>query len=181
MNTLGGYIATIVVSLIVGYLSQFLKPRSKLLCWSPHNFYFDLKLQPTNVVLQTNSVTIQNVGRVAAENVEIIHQQKPDFFELFPARDFEEGTTANGEHVIKIKNIGPKEWVLMQLLSYVTAPVLKNVRWKEGQAKWVAIQPQRVWPRWVNVSVTALLIIGAGTVVYVLVRGLMYLLPLILR
>jgi hypothetical protein len=55
------------------------------------------------------------------------------------------------------------------------------VRWKDGQAKWVTIQPQRVWPRWVNVSVTALLIIGAGTVAYVLVRALIYLLPVMLH
>jgi hypothetical protein len=168
MDTLGGYIATIVVSLIIGYVSQFLKPRSKLLCWSPHNFYFDLKTQ--GVVLQTNSLTLQNVGRLPAEEIEIIHKQKPDFFELFPSMTYEETTNPNGEHVITIRNLGPKEWVLVQLLSYTNAPVVKNVRWKGGHATWVQIQPQRVWPRWLVNIVTAILFVGCGTLVYAAIR-----------
>src|SRR5690349_21084225 len=125
MDTLSGYIATIVVGLVGGYLAQFLAPRSKLLCWSPHNFFFNLRDE--KVVLQTNSITVQNVGRLPAEDIEIIHKQRPDFFELFPPVEYQEVTNTNGEHVIKIKSLGPKEWLLVQLLSYKTAPNLKNV------------------------------------------------------
>jgi hypothetical protein len=110
MDTLGGYIATIVVSLLTGYFAQFLQPRSKLLCWSPHNFFFDLKNE--KVLLQTNSLTVQNVGRKPAEDVEIIHKQRPDFFELYPSIEYQEISNPNGEHVIKVKSLGPKEWVV---------------------------------------------------------------------
>lgn len=168
MDTLAGYIATIVVSLIIGYLGQFFQPRSKLLCWSPHNFYFDLKAQ--QVVLQTNSLTVQNVGRLPAEEIEIIHQQKPDFFELFPAVEYQELRNPNGEHVIKVKSLGPREWILLQLLSYTNPPVLKNVRWKDGQAKWVQIQPQRVWPRWVQIAMITVFFVGCGSLAYWLIR-----------
>jgi len=173
VETLGGYIATIIVSLLIGYFSQFLKPRSKLQCWSPHNFIFNL--QNENVVLQSNSLTIQNVGREPAEDVEIIHKKRPDFFELFPSVEFQETTNSNGEHVIKLKTLGPKEWVMVQLLSYKNLPVLANVRWRHGQAKPVQIQPQRVWPRWWNNVLTTVLLIGAGTIVYWIIRVAVYL------
>lgn len=169
MDTLYGYIATIVVSLLSGYLAQFLRPRSKLLCWSPHNFIFNLRNE--GVLLQTNSLTVQNVGRLPAEDVEIIHKQPPDFFELFPSMQYEEVTNPNGEHVIKLKSLGPKEWVLVQLLSYKTPPVFNNVRWKHGQGKWVTIQPQCVLPKWLLVLLNALVLIGVGTIVYFLIRA----------
>jgi hypothetical protein len=169
MDTLGGHVATIVVALIVGYFSQFLLPRSKLIYWSPHNFFFDLRLNP-NFVLQTNSLILQNVGRSTAEGVEVIHKQRPDFFELFPAMAFVEKMNPNGEHVITIANLGPKEWVLIQLLSYANAPVLKNIRSTRGPAKWVKIQPQRVYSHWVNWSAVILFVTGAGTLAYFLIR-----------
>jgi hypothetical protein len=172
MDTLGGYIATIVVSLLTGYFAQFLQLRSKLLCWSPHNFFFNLKKE--GVVLQTNSLTLQNVGRRPAEEVEIIHKERPDFFELHPSVEHQETTNPNGEHLIKIKSLGPKEWVVLQTLSYKTPPVLNNVRWKHGQAKWVQIQPQRVWPQWIYVGLNVLLLVGAGSIIYWLLRAAIY-------
>jgi hypothetical protein len=174
MDTLAGYIATVVVSLLVGYLAQFLQPRSRLVWWSPHNFLFNLKSE--GVVLQTNSLNIQNIGRLPAEDVEIIHKQRPDFFELFPAMQFEEGNNPNGEHVIRIKSLGPKEWVMVQLLSHKTPPVFSNVRWKHGQAKWVQIQPQRVFPKWVLAAMNAFALIGVGTIVYLVGRFGVYVL-----
>lgn len=172
MDALSGYIATIVASLIAGYLSQFLQPKSRLLFWSPHNFFFDLKAE--NVVLQTNSLTVQSTGRLPAEDVEIIHKQRPDFFELFPSMEYQEVTNPNGEHVIKIKNLGPKEWVVVQMLSYKNPPVFLTVRWKHGKAKAVQIQPQRVWPKWFLALMNGVLLIGAGTIVYWLIMGGVY-------
>lgn len=164
MDSLGGYIATIVVSLIVGYLSRFIEPRSKLVHWFPHSFFFDLK--DAKVRLQSNSLTVQNVGRQPAEDVEIIHKAKPDFFQFSPPVAFEEGDNPSGEHVLRIKALGPNEWVFLQLLSYQSVPVLQNVRWKHGQSKWVTVQPFRVWPRPLRILSNILLLVGAGTVVY---------------
>ena len=168
MDTIAGYIATIVVGLIGGYLSQFLQPRSKLICWSPHNFLFDLKEQ--NVVLQTNSLTLQNVGREPAECIEIVHKQKPDFFEIHPPIEFTESVLPSGAHVIKIGVLGPKSWLVLQILSYTHVPSLENLRWKHGQAEIVQIQPQRVPARWLHLSKMAVLIVGLGTLAYWFVR-----------
>lgn len=173
MNTLGGYIATIIVSLIVGYLSRFIEPKSKLLCWSPHNFLFNLKKE--NVVMQTNSLTVQNWGRKPAEGIEIIHKTKPDFFEIQPSIGFSESLNPNGEHVIHVPTLGAKEWFIVQLLSYKTVPQLQNVRWKDGQGKWIHIAPQRVWPRPLAISLNILTLIGIGNILYWLIRAVHFL------
>ena len=173
MDSLGGYIATIVVSLIVGYLARFLEPKSKLLGWSPHNFFFNL--QREGVVLQTNSLTVQNWGRRPAEGIEIIHKTQPDFFQIQPSIGFTEKTNPDGEHVIHVDALGPKEWFQVQLLSYKTVPTLQNVRWKGGQCKWIHIAPQRVWPRWLIMSVNTLTLIGIGTIAYWSIRAILYL------
>jgi hypothetical protein len=60
------------------------------------------------------------------------------------------------------------------MLSYKNPPVMKNVRWKHGQAKWVQIQPQRVFPRWLIAAVNALMLIGLGSIVYWLLRAGIY-------
>jgi hypothetical protein len=172
MDALSNYITTIVVSLIAGYLSQFLQPKSRLFFWSPHNFFFNLKEE--NVALQTNSLTIQSAGRLPAENIEIIHKQKPDFFELFPSMEYQEAINPNGEHVIKIKSLGAKEWVVVQMLSYKNPPVLLTVRWERGKAKAVQIQPQRVWPKWFLAIINGILLIGIGTIMYWLIKGCFY-------
>ena len=168
LDTIAGYIGTIVVSLIIGYFGQFLRPRSRIVCWSPHNFRFDLKSQ--NVVLQTNSLTLQNIGREPAEAIEIIHKQKPDFFEIHPPVDYAERINPSGEHVIAINSLGPKEWIFVQILSHTHLPNLQNVRWKHGAAEVIQTQPQRMAARWIVLTRTALVLIGAGTIAYLIVR-----------
>ena len=172
MTVLSGYIATGIVSLVVGLLLRSLEAKAKVVYWSPHNFFFELKEE--NVVLQTNSLTVQNTGRKPAEGIEIIHKQKPDFFQLAPSLPYEEETTANGEHVIRIKTLGPKEFFMLQLLSFKTVPVLLNIRSKEGKASAIQIQPQKIFPRWFQAISVGLFFIGLGFSIYWCIKAIIF-------
>lgn len=70
MESVWGYAATGVIAFFVGYALDRFKPQGKLVFWSPHNFIVNLRNE--NVVLQTNSITVQNVGSKTAQNVEVI-------------------------------------------------------------------------------------------------------------
>ncbi|MDB5478930.1 MAG: hypothetical protein JWM96_1425 [Alphaproteobacteria bacterium] len=169
MDSMTTQVVTIVVGLIGGYLAQFIQPKSKLIIWSPHNFVFNVRQEnESSITLQTNSITLQNVGRLSAEGIEIIYKKRPDFFELYPSREYSEFINSNGEHVIKIDSLGSKEWVVIQLLSYINPPFLSNVRWKNGQAKVVQIQPQIIYPRWLLMILNILVLIGIVSVLYLL-------------
>lgn len=174
MDTLAGYVATGVVSLLVGLALRELESKVKIVYWSPHQFLFQI---PTpRLDLFTHSITIQNIGRKAAEHVEIIHKRRPDFFKLQPALDYEESATPAGEHVVRVKSLGPKELFTIEFLSYATVPELQLIRSKAGQATSIPIQFYRVFPRWYRAILIGLFFIGLGFVIYWLLRATFFIL-----
>lgn len=165
-----GLIIPGVVTVVAGLVVSRLRARPRVVYWIPLVFTFDLTDE--KVVLHTHSLTVQNVGKESAEDVEVIHSAKPDFMKILPPLDFTEDTTPAGEHVIRIKNLGPNEHFFTQMLSYKTpVPALLNVRSKAGQAKPVPVQFQRVYPKWMYWLVGFLLVVGIFVVSYWIYRG----------
>lgn len=188
MDTLAGYIGLVGVSVAATYFSQFLRPKIKIRYWFQHNFMYTMpwNVQPQQPLLQgappvaagpapqpgvggiinvlTHSVTVQNFGRKSAEWVEIVHQRRPEFFQLFPPLDYLESTTPAGEHVLRVKSIAPKEWFTIQFLSFLQRPELLYVRSPIGHASlmpWVVI---RQFPAWLGR--VAWLLVATGSVFY---------------
>jgi len=168
MDQLIGYIATGTLSLVVGVLLIYLQPKSKIFYWSPHTFLFNL--QKENVVLQTDSLTIQNLGRKAASNIEVVFDVKPDFYQLQPAVVHEGIVLENGNFAVKLKELGPKEYYTFQVLSYTKLPKLLNIRSDSGSGHFMPFQLQRIFPKWFNLLALFFMIVGAATTVYWLVR-----------
>lgn len=164
MEQLIGYIATGVVSLVVGLFLQRLQAKPKLLYWVPGSFMFNLK-EP-QLALRTDALTIQNDGRMPATNVEIIHRQRPDHFQFSTAISYVEEHGPDGAHIIRIPSLGSKEFVNIQLLSHVQEPVLLNVRCAEGPAQLIQVHLQRLYPKWFQVFVGLLMVLGFGFLLY---------------
>lgn len=168
MEHLAGYIATGLISLAVGVLLFRLQPKAKLLYWSPHSFRFHLTRE--EVVLQTDALTVQNVGRKTAENVELIMSSEPDFIQLSPAIPHSEEPTPEGYFLLRIASLGPKEFVTLQLLSYTQVPQFLNLRSDAGSAVPMPFQIQRTYPGWFNALAALLLLAGLGLLLYWLVQ-----------
>lgn len=173
MEKIIGYIATGIISLVVGLLLQRFQSKPKLLYWVPGSFLFELK-EP-KVTLRTDSLTIQNTGRKPAKDVEIVHKYKPDHFHFSTAISFIEETNPNGEHIIKIPSLGAKEFVNIQLLSRVQQAILLNVRSADGPAQLIQVHLQRIFPKWFNASAGGLLLLGFGFALYWLIRSVIFL------
>lgn len=173
MDELQGYIVTGIVSLVVGLLLQRAAAKPRLQYWLPGAFLFELK-EP-NIALRTESITIQNTGRLPAKNLEIVHKSKPDHFQFSTAIPFTEEQNANGEHITKIASLGPKEFVNIQYLSHTNLPVLLNVRSEHGPAQLIQVHFQRVFPLWFNVLAAAMMLIGGGFTAYWLFFSAIYL------
>lgn len=172
MENLAGYIATGIVSLFVGVLLMYLQPKAKVVFWSPHSFLFNLTRE--NVVLQTDALTLHNLGRKLAENVEIIFNGRPDFFQFAPAINHTTESTENNQFVIRILSMGPKEQVTLQLLSYTRVPKVLNIRSSAGRAAPVPFQIQRVFPKWFNLLALVFLLTGMGFTGYWLVKAIIF-------
>lgn len=172
MEGLAGYVATGVVSLGVGILLIYLQPKAKVMYWSPHSFLFNLTRE--NVVLQTDALTIQNVGRKAAESVELVLDGEPDFFQFAPEINHSTETLSNNQYIIRIPSLGQKEHVTLQLLSYTRVPQLLNLRSSAGQASPMPFQIQRVFPAWFNGVVIAMFFVGIGFSAYWLIKAVVF-------
>lgn len=175
METIKGLVVTGIISFVCGWASQFVGPKSRLCYWFPHNFTYKLSLENNQtLIIQTSSITIQNLGRKGTEGVEIIHATRPDHFQFFPIIPFQEEISQNGAHVLTVGNLGPKEFFTIQMLSYKNPPSLQYIRSKDGPAKQIPIQLQRLWPKWFNLIIVALVIVGGGFSVYWLIKSIMF-------
>jgi hypothetical protein len=174
MGILTSHIVTGIITFVFALLLRELDRKARIVWWSPHSFLFEVPQPeakpPTVFNLMTHAIAVRNVGRLAAENVEIVHKRRPDFFKLQPSRDYEEATTPAGEHVIRAKSLGPREGFLIQMLSYRQLPELQYIRSNSGPAQRINIALNRRLPRWLGLVLRALALIGAGVVVYVLLR-----------
>lgn len=105
MDELVGYVATGTVALAVGIMLTYLQPRAKVVYWSPHSFLFDLTQH--NVQLQTDALTVQNIGRRTAEGIELVMDSRPDFFQFSPAVPYDE-FTQEGSFVLAYLRSAPR-------------------------------------------------------------------------
>lgn len=151
---------------------QYLRPKVRVVYWVAHLFGFDL---PEGLRLFTHAITIQNLGSKSAESIEIAHNGKPDLFKLQPALSYEEETTPAGDHIIRVPNLGPKEFFTIEFLGYKQLPNFLYVRSKDGAASLIPIFLIQALPKWVYTLVAVLMAAGAGLIIFWLVRLLDYL------
>jgi hypothetical protein len=98
---------------------------------------------PVNVHMLSQSVSIQNLGRQPAQWVEVVHKNKPDFFQLNPPLNYTESQTQTGEHILRVESLAPKEWFTIQFLSFTRAAELAYIRSEAGHATlipWVPVE-----------------------------------------
>lgn len=168
MDIVLGYVATGLVSLIVGYLLSHLEPRARIGYWFPHSSYFFL--EEHDISIQTGTLTVQNLGRKKAEDVQLVFSQRPDFFQITPPLPYSEEESTDGNYVIGFSMLGPKEVVSLQILGFTQFPALMNLRSSAGSAESVQIQMQRVYPQWLNMTALALMLVGLAAIIYLLIR-----------
>lgn len=86
--------------------------------------------------------------------------------------DYEEIPTGDGNFIIRIPTLGPKELVTVQVLSYAQPFALLNVRSSAGAAEAINFQIQRVFPMWSRALVGLFMLTGFGFTAYWLIRAI---------
>lgn len=187
-----GYIIAGVIGFVFWLIQQRLEAKPKLTIRFPHWFEYKVPIKDNKVAqtgesspsqgqpeaniltFQTNTLVIENLGRRAAENVEIVHVQKPDHFQFSGSVVFEEEDLPNGQHVIKLASLGPKEMVTLNIFAYVNQPRLGAVRSKDGPALNIPTKTIRAFPNWVNMGLGFAALLGLFFVLYWLVRAFLF-------
>jgi hypothetical protein len=172
MDPIIGYVITGIISLVVGLALQRSVGKAKLQYFLPGTFLFNI--DNPKVSLQTDSLTIQNSGRKSSTNIEIVHKAKPDHFQFSQAIAYKEEFNPNGEHILKITSLGPKEHLNIQYLSHTTLPVLLRVRSDQGSAQLIQVQFQPVFPKYIIFLIVLLMLSGFGGLTYVAIKAVYF-------
>ena len=166
MENLAGYIATGITSFVVGAVLMYIRPKAKIVFWSPHSFRWRLGPQQNNLELQTDIWTIQNIGRLATSNLDIVFAERPDHYQLQPSITYESITLDNGHFVLRVPELGPKEFVSIQVLSFQKLPQPLTIKSDVGLAQSIPIRFQKVQPRWITAIGLFFLLVGLGTTLF---------------
>ena len=163
----------VLFAAVNGWISP--KPRLKYGIWS------SIVLLPkasngldSSVYVQ--QIALQNWGRKAAEEVEIIWNWKPPHIEQYPHLASHEEIKPDGRYVARIPRLNGKEGVTFSLLSEGAAlPAVIYVRGKDTSAKLIEFRTNFWLPLWGRVAFFALLFLGIFSVVYLSVLLLAFL------
>ncbi len=172
MDPIIGYVLTGVVSLVVGLALQRFADKPKLQYFVPGTFLFNL--EDPKVQLQTDSLTIQNSGRKSAENIEIVHKERPDHFQFSQAIGYREELNPNGEFLIKIDSLGPKEFLNIQYLSHTKVSFVSRVRSDQGEAQLIQVHFQPIYPKYFTYVAGVLMLSGFGLLLYWAIKAAYY-------
>jgi hypothetical protein len=151
-------------------LLRLMQPRPKVVWGTSHNFTF--RLPTTNppggeFLLHTQAIFLQNIGFSPAEDVEVILNYKPENLSLWPQLNYSTDTNPEGRCIIKIKNLGGREFTSLEMLhSQGDMPTTLRVRTPRGECKQVPMAPMQVLSRWTRMTLILLMFLGAFTIFY---------------
>jgi hypothetical protein len=105
------------VVLVVWLLNYFVRPRARLIRGvrhaSTHIINEPIRDPQGNVIrpnfpVRTASITIVNSGRDTAHNVEVTFNWRPQYFHVWPFRNFTVETAPDNRFTIKLASMAPK-------------------------------------------------------------------------
>lgn len=101
-----------------------------------------------DLLIRTRQLWIQNTGRSAVRDVEVVLNYAPQHYELWPQRAYDSVPNRDGRLVIKVESLGPKEFFTLAMLdARMDLPEVMNLRSSDGTASQVAMAPQQIFSR----------------------------------
>lgn len=165
----------IVVSAVSIGLSRILERRSKLVAYFGHVSEFTLVANQPRV--HTHAVVVRNTGKKPAHNVRMAHQVLPPNVSVLPLVQYTTIALPGGGAELLFPILVPGEQITVSYLYF--APLTFNqinrgVKSDEGFAKPIDVLPTPQLPKWQQRLLQVLLIVGIGTICFVLFTALQW-------
>lgn len=164
-------VITVLLPLLFATLNGLIAPKPKLRygIWS-NSVLLPKRSDGADTSLYVQQVALQNWGRRAAEEIEIIWNWRPPHIEQYPHLVSHEETKPDGRYVARIPRLNGKESITFSLLAEGTAlPAVIYVRGKDAQAKLINFRTNFWPPLWARVALFSVLFLGVFLFVYLLV------------
>ena len=179
LQTYSKEIAALAAVVVTFLLNQGLRPRAKIVYGTRNAFTF-LVDQPLyspdgqklldKQGVHTASYAVKNVGREPAESVEITFNWRPPFLNVWPPRHYEDKPSPLNRHSVVFPSLAPGETAQVEVMAInAQLPVITALRCDQCVGKEVQLQPQQVYPAWVQRIIWVVLTLGIGSTGYLLV------------
>ena len=176
LSTYSKEVVSLFVPLVTVILNRIFQNRARLVQSVRHSFTFLIQEpllnehgqveSPTQTV-NTASMSVLNSGRVTATEVEITFNWRPQYFNVWPTRPYEENLAPDGRFSVLLENLAPKEIFGFELLAINRKlPDIVNVRSAAAMSVITPLHLQPVVPRWLLLSVWFMAFLGCVTSVY---------------
>ncbi len=168
-------------AVIQNLVARYLKERARLVYYLQNISDHDVQLPvrtPSNIEpnppvqtfrIYTHSITIRNNGERIANNVEVTHAFLPRHITINPSNI--QFTIDRERRIIRFNSIVPNQMITIGYLDFMLYTVEQiyatSVRSDEGFARPLRMTQYPVMPRWFNIIVWILLIIGILTVIFI--------------
>lgn len=181
----GKEIFAIAVPLFTWFLNYFYKSKAKLKAANPHSFSFlirePLKDEEGNIIQETQiahtkSFLVRNVGREPATKVEIALNWEPQYFNLWPSRNYITQIHDDGRFFVILESLSPSEMIGIELLSVNRdLPAILNIRSDQSKAKFVEMQPMETFRPLIINTFRALIVLGFSAAIYLTIQLIQFL------
>ncbi len=165
-------VSAVIISLTTALLFWLFRSRVTIIfgstTWSLHSINTDNE-QPC-LLVSSEKIYVQNMGKIGANDIELVLSTKPFSYKLWSPRDHSEKELRGGQHSITIPSLAPKELLIVDILSTGQRAELVNVNCPQCIPKNVPFLPQRQFGAWLNVLVIYLMLAGAIGSVYLVLR-----------
>ncbi|MBA8845891.1 hypothetical protein FHW02_003978 [Ochrobactrum sp. RH1CCR137] len=167
----------LIIAALTAIAGWLLRPRGKLVWSVSHQHYYSVPRvgEEGSFPVRTQQIWIQNLGRKAIEDVEIVLNWKPQHYEIWNPRHYSQGTLPDGRHSIRFPNLSSQEFFTLSILdTFNELPIVVAIRWKEGLGKPIRMSPQLLPSKWALWLFWAMVLIGITTVLYLALQAILY-------
>ena len=164
-------------ALLIALIRFLFQTRARLVWSLTHDFTFLLNAAgspagslPTLNVRTLSCFILNASHRVPATEVELIFNWRPENYNVWPMRPYEEHTSPDGRFTLKFANLAPREQFQVELLTTTKLPEILNLRSKECVGKRIAMRPMQAFPNWVNWTAFVLMLLGLASIIYAVLK-----------
>lgn len=163
------WVAPLVLAILIAIIQRRLHPKAKVIWSDLHQFAFLVPRTPapqdpnqaTDFLVYTKTVLIQNLGKAAAEKVEIYLPFRPDNFQIFPTVIYSEHRNADRFFVITIDRLVKGELVMLEMLQVGNElPDVARVRTGDHVGLEREMQWQRVFSKPIQTFILVIMFLG---------------------
>lgn len=129
---------------------------------------------PSTFPINSQTLVLQNVGKKPVEECEVVLSRRvqPHELRIEPARRVDDAALPNGEHSYRLGGLGRGEAVVLSFLFNQEAPLLIQIRHREGLVVQQPLNIQRRLPNLAVFSAVVLMFVGVFVVAFLVLLGI---------